>query len=125
MVQTTFFLGAQLPWIPAWAGISVGLGLYTIPSLSALVLLRHRHVSSRAIDLDDDGVSLGRTETWKGYAVPWRWVEGFRITGNGIMLQVEKEPWTRWLGPTIRCDERLLHDIVVELEKRKIFNLEG
>jgi len=116
-----YFQGA----VPLVAGFGVGLGAVMIPSIAATLLLYHRYSSFRPVELDDWGCVFGKSDAWEGVRIPWRRVEGFRLTGHGIMLKIDKQPWTRWLGPLIRSDDLLTHEIVVALEQKEIYSLEG
>jgi DNA-directed RNA polymerase subunit RPC12/RpoP len=123
--QTGYQLAPALFHLPPELGIGMGLGLLLVPALGAIILLRHRHVSSQAIDLDDRAAVFGRTKRWPGYRIPWTRVAGFRIRREGVLLQVTGLPWTRLIGPTVRTEDRQVHDVVVELERLGLNNLAG
>jgi hypothetical protein len=124
-IQWCIELATRYLSLPMWFGFAMAFGLFTVPSLTAFALLRGRYVGSRGAALEERWVTFGATERWRGVRVRWKDVEGFRLTGDGVMLTVRGQWWTRWFGPVIRSEGELTHQVVVSLEERKIFNLAG
>jgi hypothetical protein len=98
----------------------VGFGL-----VGALFMFAHA-TRYRAAHIDDQGIILGLLEpTPRGTWLKWRDVVGFRVGSGRIVLAVRGQPWTRWLGPIIECDDDLLHRVVVRLESKGVRRLDG
>lgn len=95
--------------------------------LAAIALLLHAHATRyRAAFISDEGIILGPLEpTPRGTWLRWGDLVGFRVGSGRIVLAVRAQPWTRWLGPIIDCDDDLLHRVVVRLEARGIRRLDG
>jgi hypothetical protein len=103
-----------------YGGIAIGLSFLTGPVFAGLVILLYRRTHYRSALLDEQGAVFGRTESWRGARVAWKDVSGFEITGDGVRLRLQRRPWTRWLGPVVKSDDRLTHEVVLLLEKRGI-----
>lgn len=95
--------------------------------LAAIVLLLHAHATRyRAAFISDEGIILGPLEpTPRGTWLRWSDLAGFRVGSGRVVLAVRGQPWTRWLGPIVDCDDDLLHRVVVRLEARGIRRLDG
>lgn len=95
--------------------------------LAVVALLLYAHATRyRAAYISDEGIILGLLEpTPRGAWLRWSDLVGFRIGTGRVVLAVRGQPWTRWLGPIIDCDDELLHRVVVVLEARGLRRLDG
>jgi len=124
-------LAAVIGWatreagLPLWAAGVMATGGAVVPVAIGLAALVYRTIRFRPIRLDDRGVVVNRTAKWRGDRLVWKDLAGFKSAGGGLALVVHRRPWTRWLGPRIPCDERLLHDITVRLERHGVPRLDG
>ncbi len=117
---------ARILSLPAWTADAFGVG-GVLAFVALLGLLLHAHATRyRAAHIDDHGIILGSLEpTPRGIWLRWRDLTGFRVGSGRIVLAVRRQPWTRWLGPIVACDDEVLHRVVVLLESKGIRRLDG
>lgn len=112
-------------WLDPWLAVTAGVAVVTLPTFIGLALLIHRSVSYRRVIVDDRGFLFGKTDKWRGTRVRWADVEGFRLLRAGMMLKLKRRPWTRWLGPLVRTQDRATHELVVACEEQGVYRLGG
>ncbi len=103
---------------------TMGTGAGVLPTLVALTVLFHRYLQHRSVHVDARGVLLGVTPRWRGKRLPFADLRGFSETAHGVMLHVRGRPWTRWLGPLLRCDGLLRHELIERLEAEGVYRAE-
>lgn len=106
--------------IERWMVVSVAVGLAAAPWAALLTLVLLEDALQRGALLDAHGVLFDHSSMWRGARVTWDSMLGFRITEAGVRLVVRGRPWTRFVGPTIPCEGKLLHEIVETLERRGV-----
>ncbi len=107
-------------------GLAFGVGgLVGFALVGTLFIVAHA-TRYRAAHIDEQGIILGLLEPKpRGTWLRWRDVVGFRVGSGRIVLAIRGQPWTRWLGPIVECDDDLLHQVVVRLESKGIVRLDG
>ncbi len=111
--------------LPRSFGILMGVGTWVL-SLGALGLLLHAHQTRyRAATVERDRAVVGLIDPPRGVILPFDWLVGFRCTGAGVVLVVRGKPWTRWLGPLIACEGRLMHQVIERLEAHGVRRIDG
>lgn len=111
-------------FVPSWIAYPMGLGGSAVPVVMGLALLFHRHLQHRSVHVDARGVALGVTPRWRGKRLRFADLRGFSETTHGVMLVVRAQPWTRWLGPLIRCDGLRRHELIERLEAEGVYRTE-
>lgn len=107
--------------IEPWMLISVAMGLAIVPWAAVLTLAGLENATQRGALLDAHGALFDHSPTWRGARLTWDDMVGFRITAGGVRLVVRGRPWTRFVGPTIPCEEgQLMHQVVETLERRGV-----
>jgi hypothetical protein len=115
---------AKYLMIEEWIAGLMATGATVGTTVIGLTVLVHRFMQYRRVIVDEGGVVLGRNPKWPGERIPWPKIQGFRIVAQGVMLKLQGNPLGRWFGPIVHCEQLVVHDLVVLLEKRGVFRLE-
>ena len=108
----------ELPEIAV--GVMLVGGITGLPLVGVGATL-HRYLQHRTVRRDEQGFALGVTPRWRGVRLRWERLAGFRQVAHGVMLQVKRQPWSRWFGPVVRCEGREVHDLIEALEQHGVF----
>lgn len=111
--------------LPPEFGVLMGVGTWGL-FLGVMAVLLHAHQTRwRAATIEPARVILGQTNPPRGVIVRYDQLAGFRCTAAGVVLVLRRKPWTRWLGPLVACDGKLMHDVIERLEAHGVRRIDG
>lgn len=107
---------SELP-LATWAAIPTvhGVGL-----VGGLALLRAHQRGRRAVVMDRAGLLLDVGPDWPGTRLGWLRLRGYALEEDGVRLVLEGRWLSRWLGPLVPARDRDAHDLVTQLEQRRV-----
>lgn len=111
--------------LPTDLAILMGVGTWGL-FLGVMTVLLHAHQTRwRAATIEASRVILGQTDPPRGAIVRFDQLAGFRCRGAGVVLVLRRKPWTRWLGPLIACEGKVMHEVVERLEAHGVRRIDG
>lgn len=111
--------------LPRELGLVMGVGSWAL-MLAVIGLLLHAHQTRwRAATVERDRVIIGTLDPPRGLLLRFDRLAGFRCAAAGVVLVVRGKPWTRWLGPLIACDGKVMHHVVERLEAQGVRRIDG
>jgi hypothetical protein len=110
--------------LPRWALLTGVLSVLLVPLGALFALALVEHTTRRSALLDEHGALFDHSSRWRGARLSWARMRAFRLVDGGVRLVVMGRPWTTMLGPTLPCEGRLQHEVVVLLERHGVQRLD-
>lgn len=110
---------SELP-LATWAAIPT---VHAVGLVGGLALLRAHQRGRRAVVMDRAGLLLDVGPDWPGTRLGWLRLRGYALEEDGVRLVVEGRWLSRWLGPLVPARDRDAHDLVTQLEQRRVQRL--
>lgn len=110
---------SDLP-LATWAAIPT---VHAVGLAGGLALLRAHQRGRRAVVMDRAGLLLDVGPDWPGTRLGWLRLRGYALEEDGVRLVLEGRWFSRWLGPLVPARDRDAHDLVTQLEQRRVQRL--